>query len=140
MRKWFSKLVAVGISLSALSAPAAALDIWHSDTIWGGQGICVATFTLDSGGDSISRLSIGITASDRKGESVGAFVLEVPDFGASNAERYATATWESEAACEEDLTLSITAAHAVIDNQRINLLKESRLTTRDFKPFKIQLK
>lgn len=35
------------------AAPTHAIEIWHSNTVWANQGMCSATFTLDSGMESV---------------------------------------------------------------------------------------
>lgn len=126
---------------AALPAQAVAIELSPTNTAWAGQGMCSAAFTFDNGalGDTVKNLRVGISAIDQAGNSVDTIVLEVYEFGGSNAERYATALWESELACDASLSLVVTSANAVINEQRQDLLKNNVLTVRDFKPFTMRL-
>lgn len=129
------------LSLGAiLPLQASAIELSHTSTTWAGQGMCSAEFTFDSGGagDTIKNLRVGLSAIDPAGNNIDTTVLEVYEFGSSNTERYATAFWESDLACDNNLTLVITSANAVINDERHDLLKNNELTISDFKPFSMR--
>lgn len=126
------------LTLSA-SMQAQAVEFWHSDTVWAGQGMCAATFTFDSGGEPVSNLRIALSAVDKDGNNIDTFMLEIHEFGASNADRYATEVWESDMACDDDLKLVVMSASAVISDERQDLLKTQGLSVRHFLPFSIRL-
>ncbi|WP_323012660.1 IrmA family protein [Castellaniella sp.] len=121
-------------------APGAqAVEFWHASTAWAGQGQCAAEFIFDSGGEEVLGLKVAMTAEDPQGNPVDAAVMTLPDFGLSTADRTVNAFWESEAICDDDLRLVVTMASAQVDGQTQNLLKNSGLTVRDFKPLPIRL-
>ena len=127
------------VIVSALFAPAHAVDFWHSSTVWAGQGQCSAAFTFDSGMEEIKNLQVAVTAFNRAGKKVVSGVLEVQQFGQSSADRYAAAFLEGEEVCAADLTIVVQKATAVVDGKRTDLLKSKALSARDFKPFKIRI-
>lgn len=123
--------------LSSIALPSHALDLWHSNLLWGGQGICVAQFSFDSGGEAFSQLQVNVMVLNKAGKKVASGTLRVEQIGDSNANRYTDALLESESLCEDDLTVRITQATALMDDQQVDLLKTNRLDIRPFKPFKI---
>lgn len=137
----FSTLICT-LALGGFSAgiQASAIDFWHSNTVWVNFGMCSASFTFDEGssGRTIENMQVELTAINSKNKPVSKIVLDVDDFGRSNAERYSGAFWEDENACDDTLKLRVTAATARIDGQKKNLLAEGLLNARDFKPFQIQ--
>lgn len=116
-----------------------AVDIWHSKTVWAGQGQCSASFTFDSGLKEIKNLQITVTAVSNDGDKVASGVLKVSQFGQSSVDRYAVAFLEGEEICEDDLTIVVNKATAIVDGKRTDLLKSKKITARDFKPFKIHI-
>ena len=46
---------------------------------------------------------------------------------------------EGEEICDEDLTIVVNKATAVIDGKSVDLLKTKVLSVRDFKPFRIRI-
>jgi interleukin receptor mimic protein A len=124
---------------SCLVAPAYAIDFWHSNTVWAGQGQCSAVFTFDSGLEDIKKLQVLVSATNRSGKRVAAGVLEVPQFGQSSATRYAEAYLEGEDLCEDNLTIRVTKASAMIDGKRTDLLNSRILTARKFHPYEIYI-
>jgi hypothetical protein len=135
--RWPAALL--GVALVLVAEPARAIDFWHSNTTWAGQGMCAASFTFDSGLEHVQKLQIALTAVDRSGKSRASTVLEVPEFGLSNASRYGEAYWESEVACDEKLALVVTRATATLEGKPVDLLKTNDLQVRNFKPFGITL-
>lgn len=127
------------IVTSCLTGPAFAVDFWHSSTVWAGQGECSATFVFDSGFKEIENLRVTVTAVDQKGKEVASGVLEVPKFGQSSSDRFADAFLEGEGVCDDNLTIVVKEATAIVDGKRTDLLKSKTLSTRDFKPFKIRI-
>lgn len=125
-----------GAILSCLlsMAPASALEIWHSNTVWANQGMCSATFTLDSGMEEVGPLEIGVELVNAQGVVVATDTLNVDAFGDSEATRYQTTFLEGEAVCEDDLTARFTSLTLVSAPQK-KTLPLSELQIRDFKPF-----
>ena len=115
-------------------APASALEIWHSNTVWANQGMCSATFTLDSGMSEVGPLEIGVELVNAQGVVVAIDTLNVDAFGDSEATRYQTTFLEGEAVCEDDLTVRFTAL-VTVSGQSKKTLPLSELHIRTFKPF-----
>lgn len=120
------------------TSQANALSMWHSDTVWAGQGMCVASFTFDSGLEPVQQLKVHAKAVDKSNALVEEIVFEVDAFGAASVDRYANDFWESENACDSDLKVVVTFAEAIINNQRQDLLATNQLNARDFTPFVIE--
>lgn len=127
------------VTASSVFVPAGAVEFWHSSTVWAGQGQCSAVFSFDSGGDKIENLQVSVSAVNHAGEKLTTGVLEVHQFGDSSANRYADAFLESEAVCDDDLTIVVTGATGVLNGKRIDLLKAGALTAREFKPFRVRV-
>ena len=127
------------LALCTAAVQAQTIEFWHSNTAWAGQGMCAATFTFDSGGEAVSNLRVALSVFDKAGSNIDTIMLNVPEFGGSNAERYATEFWESDTACEDDLTLVVTSASANINEKRQDLLRTRKLVLQQFKPFTIQV-
>lgn len=136
--KFLRRSVAI-LALCTAAAQAQTIEFWHSNTAWAGQGMCAATFTFDSGGEPVSNLRVALSVFDKAGSNIDTIMLNVPEFGGSNAERYATEFWESDTACEDDLTLVVTSASANINEKRQDLLRTQKLVLQQFKPFTIQV-
>ncbi len=130
---------AILLAFSCLAAPAYAIDFWNSSTVYANQGQCSAQFSFDSAMDEIKKLSVAVSAIDKSGKKVTSGVLEVEQFGESNANRYAYAFLEGEEICNDDLTILVTKATAMVNGKRTDLLKSKWLSARDFKPFKIRV-
>lgn len=123
-----------------VSGQAQAIQMWHSDTVWANQGMCAANFTFDSGLDRVQQLKVHIQVLDKKtNRVVSQDVIEVDDFGGSNADRYATGYWHSELACDDDLRLVVTQARAVVDDERVDLLAKHGLEIRPFVPYEVMI-
>ena len=114
--------------------PACALEIWHSNTIWANQGMCSATFMLDSGMSEVGPLEIGVELVNAQGVVVAIDTLNVDAFGDSEATRYQTTFLEGEAVCEDDLTVRFTSL-VTVSGQSKTTLPLSELQIRVFKPF-----
>jgi len=136
MKRYGSGLLIV---TSWLTAPAHAVDFWHSSTVWVNQGQCSAMFSFDSGMEDIKNLQVSVAAVNKAGKKVASGVLEIPQFGQSSAARYADAFLEGEEICADDLTIVVNKATAIVDGKRTDLLKSKALSARDFKPFKIRV-
>ena len=121
------------------TAPAYALEFWHSNTVWANQGQCSAVFSFDSGMEEITNLQVWVSALNKTGKKVASGVLEIPQLGQSEADRYANAFLEGEEVCGSDLTIVVNKATALIGGQPTDLLKSTALSVRDFKPFTIRL-
>lgn len=115
-------------------APASALEIWHSNTVWANQGMCSATFMLDSGMTEVGQLEIGVELVNVQGVVVAIDTLNVDAFGDSEATRYQTAYLEGEAVCEDNLTVRFTSLTEV-EGQNKRSLPLRELQIRAFKPF-----
>ena len=120
-------------------SPAYALDMWHSSTFWAGQGQCSAVFTFDAAIDDTQDLQVTVSVIDKSGKKVASGVLSIKELGQSQADRYANASIEGEEVCEDNLTIVVNKATAIINGKKVDLLKTKQLTVRDFKPFKIRL-
>lgn len=125
-------------SAAFVTVPAQAIEFWHSNTTWAGQGMCAATFTFDSSMEQVVEdLIIVLSTVDSAGNKTVLGELEVPDFGGSSAARYELALLENEEVCEDDLSLVVTAATVVVNGKPVDLLKNGGLSARDFRPFRI---
>lgn len=135
------KHIASGLLLvtSCLTAPAYAIDLWHSNTVWAGQGQCSAVFSFDSGMEDIKKLQVSVSAAKKSGKGVASGILEVSQFGESSATRYAEAYLEGEDLCDDDLIIVVNKAVAIVNGKRTDLLKSKMLVARDFNPYKIKL-
>lgn len=136
-------LLALAISSSfwagSVSANSPSIEIWNSDTVWAGQGICSAVFTIDAGWQDapLTDLKIAIEAIGNDGSKLAAEVLEYAGpIGDSNATRYDRAFWESEEACEDNLTITVLGASARVEGKKIPIT----VTPRSFTPFQIIIK
>lgn len=116
--------------------PALAIEIWHSDTVWANQGMCSATFTLDSGTEPVGELDIGIELVNARQEVVSVDHLTVAPFGTSEATRYQTTYAEGEHYCDDTLSIRITSL-AEVDSGVHKRLPLSLITPRHFRPFTI---
>lgn len=125
--------------LGTACGSAQAVEIWHSNTVWANGGICSASFTLDAGMDEMTNLKIQVQALDPKGSAIGDGVLEVDELGTSSATRYGSAFFEDSAACEDNLTIVIKKASAVMNGKTVDLIKTKNISVREFKPFSIRI-
>lgn len=138
MKTMQKTLIATFALALGTAAPAQALEIWHSNTVWAGQGQCSAVFGLDSM-EAIEKLEISITVVDAKGKKVASGTITTEGFGGTSADRYAESFIEGEAFCADNLTLIVKKATANIEGVRTDLLKTQALAVRAFKPFPIRL-
>lgn len=122
---------------SVLSTNANAIDFWHSSTVWAGQGQCSAVFSFDSGMEEFNNLQVYVSVLNKDGKTIASDVLEIERFGGSSAERYDQAFLEGEEICEDDLTIMVNKAIAVLDGKPTDLLENGTISAREFKPFKI---
>jgi len=127
-----------------ITGPAQAVEFWHSDTTWANGGICSAEFTFDSGGPMandgpITDMNVSVSAYDSKNHKVDSGVLHIDEFGASEADRYASAFLESAAMCDKHLTIVVDRAQARIAGKPVDLLKTHQLRGRNFVPFTIKV-
>ena len=129
----------LAILAASLALPAHAIEFWHSNTVWAGQGQCSAVFTFDSNTEDTKNLQVAINLLDKAGKKLTSGTLEVQQFGQTSANRYADAFLESEETCADDLIVTVTKATAIINGKRVDLLKTKTLTPREFKPFKIRV-
>ncbi|MGL4190967.1 MAG: IrmA family protein [Sphaerotilus sulfidivorans] len=122
-----------------MTLQAQAIEIWHSNTVFGGQGQCVATLTLDSGLEEFRQVKLQAVVLDKAGRRLLAQTLDLPSIGSSSAERFAEVMIDGEALCDEQLQLQITSATAVANGKRIDLLRAGQLTARTFRPMPIRI-
>lgn len=133
-------LVPLVVTAAAFAiAPAQAIEFWHSNTVWAGQGMCAATFTFDSGMDRVEDLAVLLSMVDSAGNKTALGVLEIPEFGGSSASRYDQVFLESEEVCADDLWLVVDKATAVVEGKPVDLLKDGGLSVRDFRPFRVRV-
>ncbi|HBQ90029.1 MAG: IrmA family protein [Alcaligenes faecalis] len=96
--------------------------MWHSDTVFANQGMGAANATFDS-------LMEPVQAPSKKNNK-----LVAEDVGSSSADRYATAYWHNEIACDQNLRVEVTGATAVMNGERVDLLAKDRLDVQNFVP------
>jgi hypothetical protein len=138
MTRSSSILMAVAIFF-AFPAHAAQVEFWHSSTLWANHGQCAAIFSFDSSMELIRNLQVSFSAFNKAGKKVASDVLEIRQFGQSNADRYGSASVAGEEYCADDLTIVVTKATAVVEGKQIDLLKTKAINARDFKPYKIRI-
>jgi hypothetical protein len=133
-------LPALALALGGLlTLPARAIEIWHSNTVFANQGQCAATLTLDSGGDEYRQVRLQAALLDKSGRRIASHTLDLPVIGQSSADRFANVLLEGEAVCGDGQQLQITAASAIVNGKRIDLLRSGQLTPRDFRPMRIRM-
>jgi hypothetical protein len=86
---------------------------------------------------SIENLQVSFSAFNPSGERVATGTLEIANFGNGSADRYADAFAESEHFCDDDLTIVVDQATAIIEGKQVDLLAQKVLVPEEFKPFKI---
>lgn len=134
VRTWFLSLL-----LALIPSYAFCIEIWHSDNIWIGQGYSSYSFTLDgqdlytSGGATDLKITIDMY---EKGEKTGSETIVIEKIGSCNAERYDGAAIETQANPDKFV---ISKASAIIDGERVDLLKSGMLTWREFSPVPIEI-
>ena len=131
-------LVCFVLVFASAFSPLYAIDFWHSNTVWGGQGQCSAEFTFDSFVEEFKNIQVQVTIYDENGKKLGVGKIEVPKIGDSDAERYATAYLLGPEYCE-DLKIVVNKATAIVKNRKIDLIKNKNIKARDFKPYKIKI-
>lgn len=128
-----------------LAAASSTTDVekirfWNTNKLFVNQGQCSAVFFFDSGMQSIENLQVSFSAQNASGEQVATGTLEIASFGNGSADRYADAFAEDEHFCDDDLTIVVDQATAIIEGQKIDLLAKKVLVPETFKPFKIFIK
>ncbi|BCU06760.1 hypothetical protein Atep_14370 [Allochromatium tepidum] len=126
-----------------LAAASSAADVetirfWNTNKLFANQGQCSAVFFFDSGLQAIENLQVSFSALNASGESIATGTLEIATFGNGSADRYADAFAESEHFCDDDLTIVVDQATAIIEGRKVDLLAQKVLVPEDFKPFKIR--
>lgn len=125
--------------IGSVTAPAHAVEFWHSNTVWAGQGVCSATFTFDSGLVGIRNLDVAVALVDGSGKDVVNDTLTVATFGGSGVDRYADAFIEGADVCDDTLSLVVKSASAIVDGKATDLVATRAISARDFKPFRIRV-
>lgn len=132
-------LLITGLLSTLLISQLHAIEMWHADSAFAGQGMCSAKFTFDGGGwDKIQNLRVSVTAY-KAGKKIDSGILEVNEFGNCSACRYEEAFLESEEMCNENLSIVVTKATAIVNGKKTDLLRSNGLTIRAFKPFQIKI-
>ena len=124
---------------SGIASPSQAIEFWHSNTVWAGQGKCSAVFTFDSGMEEITNLQVAVSGFTKEGRQVISSTLTVHSIGVNSVERYAEAYLEGEEVCSDELTIVVTKATAVIQGKTLDLLKAKMITAKSYRPFKIRI-
>jgi hypothetical protein len=123
----------------ALPSTSKALDIWHSNTVWAGQGMCAFTFTVD-GQDmqaeapaGVSNLTLEIVPLNEGLKELGSPVTIrlTETFADSTATRYEQFFIEGD--CDAE-TFGISKATGIIGGRERDLLESRQLTPRKFEP------
>lgn len=128
------------VALAAFSPPShAGVEFWNSNLVWGGQGICSAEFTFDSGAEAVTNLELAFDLRDPSGEVVASDRMRVEAFGQSGASRYGQAIAESRHLCDDSLKLVVTRAVAVMQGEPVDLLEAGQIAARAFVPIAISI-
>ena len=122
---------------STTATDVQTIRFWNTNKLYANQGICVATFFFDSGLQVIENLQVSFAALNPSGERVDTGTLEIARFGDGSASRYADALAESEHFCDDDLTIVVDQATAIIEGRKVDLLAQKVLVPEAFKPFRI---
>ncbi len=135
------KLYAFSLLTLGVFAPAAhaGVEFWNSNLVWGGQGMCSAEFTFDSGGEAITKLDISFNLQNKSGKVVARDKIHVSSFGDSGASRYGQAFVESPQVCDSSVKLLVTRASAMIGGKQVDLLKTRQISARKFVPISIKV-
>jgi hypothetical protein len=89
--------------------------------------------------EDVKNLQVSVRALNKEGGRVADGVLKIKSFGQSEAERFATTIWEAEELCDDNLTIFVDKATAIVAGKRTDLIRSKSLSARDFKPFKIRI-
>lgn len=128
------------VALTMFSLPShAGVEFWNSNLVWGGQGICSAEFTFDSGDQAVSKLEVAFDLQDSSGAVVATDQIRLDAFGQSGASRYAEAIVESRHLCDDALKLVVTRAVAVMEGKQVDLLDARQISAREFVPIAISI-
>lgn len=122
---------------SATATDVQTIRFWNTNKLYANQGLCVATFFFDSGLQVIENLQVSFAALNPSDERVATGTLEIARFGDGSASRYADALAESEHFCDDDLTIVVDQATAIIEGRKVDLLAQKVLVPEAFKPFRI---
>ena len=144
-----SRFAAILLSLSFLAVPASlatlvacpvaahAIEIWHTDSFFGGQGMCVHTFRLDAqdimmqSNSGVEGLSLEIAFLDAAGNTISRDQAEIQDvFGTSPPTRYREVPLYD--TCEDVAAFALEKATGIIGGKRVNLLHTGQITMREF--------
>ena len=132
--------IGVAFLLMVFASNAPAIEIWHSNTTWAGQGMCAYEFTVDAQGGhgGIENFTVDITLLDGSGKPLGDEItadLNGP-LGDSNATRYGQFLVEGD--CEAK-SLRIKKATGTVSGKPVDFVKEKQLAPRKFKPLPIAI-
>ncbi len=132
--KIFRSVATVIMTVCTFSANA--IQIYNSGSTWT-QGVCSLRFDVDGETSSVQNLKISVDVFDKHNKKIGSDIISTENFGTSDADRYTNAFIENEMYCEEDLSIKIKKATAIVDGKSTDLLKDKMIQVIDFKPIKI---
>jgi hypothetical protein len=135
---FYSKSLLV-FSLLNLSFQANALTVQHTNTMFGMGGNCVAIMSLHSR-QEIRQLDMNIIVQDATGKKLETHDIEVEEIGASHATDSRDEFLEGEYICQDKLSLVVTRAVGIMNDQKVDLLRDKLVELSDFKPMPIRLK
>jgi hypothetical protein len=128
------------LTVSLLSFQANALTIQHTSTAFGNMENCVAVLLLSSPMEEIRQLDIGITVQDAAGKKLGTHSIQVEEIGASNATDSRDEFLGGYHICKYNFSLVVTRAVGIMDDKKVDLLRDKLVEVVDFKPAPIRLK
>lgn len=116
---------------------SSAITFMHISTTPTTGGVCSAGFEFDSGFQEIKDLKVYVSVVNKSGDEVTTGVLKVDHFGTCSATRYVISHLETEEMCNDNLTIIVNKATAIIGGKHVNLLQNKELTVGKFNPYKI---
>lgn len=70
LKSKITKTLSAAYVMVTMPGQAYGLEIWHSNTVWANQGMCAASFTLDSGEVKVQDLHIALAGIDIRNNNV----------------------------------------------------------------------
>ena len=132
--------IGIAFLLMLLASNAQAIDIWHSNTTWAGQGMCSYAFTLDAEGSDagIEKFTVEILLLDESGKDIDGGHTAILDgtLGDSNATRYGQFCVDGDCGAT---SFGVKKATGVVSGKTVDFLKEKNINPRPFEPLKIRL-
>ena len=133
----FCMLFCTVFFLCAVPASGQAVEIWHSDSFFGGQGTCVHTFNLDAldsvmaedGG--VADLQLTIALLDKAGNDIDVVEARVEGvIGDSPSNRYGGIAIYDQ--CEDNAAFAIKKATGIIGGNVVDLIQSEKISMRHF--------